>query len=208
MTTLEVLAAFHADRELGYPLLSDEDAKHVIGFNVLNEEYEPGHSAHGIPHPGIFYISAEGAVVAKFAVAGVSAKARRWKRCLPRCRPRRADGADRSACRAAPFRRTTNRRNDCAVVGRCLRWRVLQCGWRASAAVGVAEAAGASARLAVSGAEGPSVAACCWWACLHWPVAPPWCLGDGEPGRGLGGGDIGEPRRGCLCGRERRPFCC
>ena len=32
-------------------------------------------------------------------------------------------------------------------VGRCLRWRVLQCGCRASAAVGVAEAAGASARL-------------------------------------------------------------
>lgn len=67
---LEVLAAFHADRQLGYPLLGDEEAKHVIGFNVLNEEYEPGHRAYGIPHPGIFFISPEGAVLAKFAVPG------------------------------------------------------------------------------------------------------------------------------------------
>lgn len=67
---LEVLAAFHADRQLGYPLLGDEEAKHVIGFNVLNEDYEPGHRAYGIPHPGIFFISPEGAVLAKFAVPG------------------------------------------------------------------------------------------------------------------------------------------
>ena len=67
---VEVLAAFHADRKLGYPLLSDEDAEHVIGFDVLNEEYEPGHGAYGIPHPGIFYISAAGEVLAKFAVPG------------------------------------------------------------------------------------------------------------------------------------------
>lgn len=67
---LEVLASFHADRELGYPLLSDEGAKHAIGFDVLNEEYEPGHGAYGVPHPGIFLISPEGAIVAKFAVPG------------------------------------------------------------------------------------------------------------------------------------------
>ena len=67
---LEVLASFHADRALGYPLLSDEGAKHAIGFNVLNEGYEPGHVAYGIPHPGIFYISPEGEVLAKFAVPG------------------------------------------------------------------------------------------------------------------------------------------
>ncbi len=65
---VDILAGFHAERNLGYPLLHDEGAKHVIGFNVLNEQYAPGHGAYGIPHPGVFYLSPEGAVVAKFAM--------------------------------------------------------------------------------------------------------------------------------------------
>ena len=72
---VEVLASFHADRELGYPLLSDEGAKHVIAFEVLNESYGPDHFAHGVPHPGIFYISPEGTVLAKFAVPGYRQRA-------------------------------------------------------------------------------------------------------------------------------------
>ena len=67
---LEILADFHAERELGYPLLADENAKHVIAFNVLNENYEPGHGAYGIPHPGVLHITPDGVIAAKFAVPG------------------------------------------------------------------------------------------------------------------------------------------
>lgn len=68
--SVEILAGFHAKRNLGYPLLHDEEARHVVGFKVLNEAYSPGDMAYGIPHPGIFYLSPEGEVVAKYAVPG------------------------------------------------------------------------------------------------------------------------------------------
>ncbi len=68
--SVKVLEGFHASEELGYPLLHDENAKHVIGFDILNENYEPGHGAYGIPHPGIFHITPDGVVAAKFAVPG------------------------------------------------------------------------------------------------------------------------------------------
>ncbi len=65
-----VLADFHARRSLNYPLLSDEDARHVNAFGVRNLEYPMGHRAYGIPHPGILMLSPTGLVKAKFAVPG------------------------------------------------------------------------------------------------------------------------------------------
>ncbi len=65
-----ILAEFHQSQNLGYPLLRDEAAHHVGAFGILNEDYEPGDRAYGIPRPGIFYISADGDVVLKFAVPG------------------------------------------------------------------------------------------------------------------------------------------
>ena len=67
---LDVLAGFHAEQELGYPLLADENAKHAIAFNVLNENYEPGAVAYGIPHPGVLHITPDGVIAAKLAVPG------------------------------------------------------------------------------------------------------------------------------------------
>ena len=49
---LEVLLDFHDEHQLGYPLLRDQDARHVKAYGVLNPEYEPGHRAYGIPLPG------------------------------------------------------------------------------------------------------------------------------------------------------------
>ena len=66
----EVLAAFHEEENLGFPLLQDENVKHVDAYGVRNEEYEPGHQGYGIPHPGILYIAPDGTVLAKFAVPG------------------------------------------------------------------------------------------------------------------------------------------
>jgi peroxiredoxin len=65
-----ILAEFHQSQNLGYPLLHDEGARHVGAFDILNEDYEPGDRAYGIPYPGVIYISAGGVVELKFAVPG------------------------------------------------------------------------------------------------------------------------------------------
>lgn len=67
---MAILAEFHQSQNLGYPLLHDENAHHVEAFGILNEEYEPGDRAYGIPHPGVFYISAGGIIELKFAERG------------------------------------------------------------------------------------------------------------------------------------------
>lgn len=67
---LDVLAAFHAAENLNYPLLRDENAKHVNALGVRNEDYEEGHRAYGIPHPGVLYIDGSGTIRAKYAVRG------------------------------------------------------------------------------------------------------------------------------------------
>ncbi len=66
----EVLAGFKTKAALGYALLRDIDARHVNALGVRNEDYGPDHTAYGVPHPGILYISPTGELLAKFAVAG------------------------------------------------------------------------------------------------------------------------------------------
>ena len=65
-----VLAKFHADNDLGYPMLQDVNVKHVNAFGIRNMNYEPGDGGYGIPEPGILYIGPDGVVRAKFAVPG------------------------------------------------------------------------------------------------------------------------------------------
>ena len=65
-----VLAAFHSGEALGYPLLRDVGAKHVSALGILNEAYPEGHPAHGIPHPGVIYVDAQGTIRAKYAIPG------------------------------------------------------------------------------------------------------------------------------------------
>jgi len=66
----EILADFHASQGLNYPLLQDEDVRHVNAYGIRNEDYAPGDSGYGIPYPGILYIGADGTVLLKFAVPG------------------------------------------------------------------------------------------------------------------------------------------
>jgi peroxiredoxin len=61
---------FHSEESLGFPLLQDENVKHVSAFGILNEDYEPGHRGYGIPHPGIFYLGPDGTILLKFAIPG------------------------------------------------------------------------------------------------------------------------------------------
>jgi peroxiredoxin len=65
-----VLAKFHDDNDLGYPLLQDVDVRHVDAYGVRNMNYQPGDGGYGIPEPGILFLSPDGAVLAKFAVPG------------------------------------------------------------------------------------------------------------------------------------------
>ena len=64
----EILREFVEARDIGFTLLSDKGGELAKALGILNERYEPGHGAHGVPHPGILFIDAEGEVLAKFAV--------------------------------------------------------------------------------------------------------------------------------------------
>ena len=65
-----VLANFAAERDIGYPLLSDKGAKHVNALGIRNEQYGADHFAYGVAHPGIFFVDAQGVVRLKRAVPG------------------------------------------------------------------------------------------------------------------------------------------
>ena len=66
----EILAAFHAEQDLDYPLLQDVAAANVNAYRVRNLAYGPDDGNYGVPHPGIVWIGAEGRVRAKWAVPG------------------------------------------------------------------------------------------------------------------------------------------
>jgi peroxiredoxin len=70
----ELLASFHDEAGLGYPLLQDVDVYYVNALGVRNEGYAEGDSGYGVPHPGILWIGADGRVRAKFAVPGYRAR--------------------------------------------------------------------------------------------------------------------------------------
>ena len=55
---------------IAYPFLSDIDAYTVKSLGILNEKYQPGDDAYGIPHPGIFILDPDMKVVGKFFVKG------------------------------------------------------------------------------------------------------------------------------------------
>ena len=65
-----LLAEFHETQQLGFPLLQDEDTRHVDAYGIKNADYEAGHQGYGIPYPGVLYIEPSGVVAAKFAVPG------------------------------------------------------------------------------------------------------------------------------------------
>jgi len=64
------LSEFVSSRNIGFPVLSDEGGGLAKALGILNEQYEPGHPAHGVPHPGILFVDENGQILAKFAVEG------------------------------------------------------------------------------------------------------------------------------------------
>jgi peroxiredoxin len=66
----EVLKAFSEKEALQYPLLQDQDLKHVNALGIRNEAFGEDSNMYGIPHPGVIFVDAQGAIAAKYAVAG------------------------------------------------------------------------------------------------------------------------------------------
>lgn len=64
---VSLLKAVAEDQGIGFPLLHDEERRHVNAFRILNTEYEPGSRAYGVPYPGIFLIDPDGIIRFKFA---------------------------------------------------------------------------------------------------------------------------------------------
>ena len=58
---------FFKQNDLTIPILKDVNVQHVNSFGILNQKYEPGHWAYGIPLPGIFLVDKNGMIRAKFA---------------------------------------------------------------------------------------------------------------------------------------------
>lgn len=66
----ETLLEFAETQDIGYALLSDQGSKHINALGIRNEQYEEGHFAHGIAHPGVFFIDAAGVIRLKRALPG------------------------------------------------------------------------------------------------------------------------------------------
>ena len=40
----------------------------MVALGVLNEQYEPGEPAYGIPHPGVFVVDTDNQIVGKIFI--------------------------------------------------------------------------------------------------------------------------------------------
>ncbi len=65
--TPDQLRLFSARHQIQFPLLSDPDSKIIREFGLLNTSYATDSRYYGVPYPGIFLITAEGKIRAKFA---------------------------------------------------------------------------------------------------------------------------------------------
>ena len=66
----EIQQTFIERFSVTYPVLSDIDAATVLALDILNTDYEPGHSAYGIPWPGIFIVRPDGTIAGKRFIEG------------------------------------------------------------------------------------------------------------------------------------------
>jgi peroxiredoxin Q/BCP len=67
--TMEELATFERRRDIGYPMLSDEQAQIVRQLDLLDPTQPPGRRHNGLPVPTVFFISPQGEVLAKLGDA-------------------------------------------------------------------------------------------------------------------------------------------
>jgi hypothetical protein len=60
------LRHFAESKGIHYPLLSDPDSRVIRAFDILNQNFPPGHPWYGVPFPGMYIIDERGIVRAKY----------------------------------------------------------------------------------------------------------------------------------------------
>jgi len=63
--SVATLSAFAAARGITYTLLADEGSAFTRALGIVNESIAPTDAHHGIPHPGVYFIGADGRVADK-----------------------------------------------------------------------------------------------------------------------------------------------
>lgn len=66
----EVLNTFTKEQNISYPLLSDQQAKTMLTYGILNDEYKMGDRNYGIPYPGVVVVDKAGKVTHKYFFHG------------------------------------------------------------------------------------------------------------------------------------------
>jgi peroxiredoxin len=70
----ELQQTFIDKYNITFPLLSDIEAISVKTLGILNTEYELGHSAYGIPHPGVYVVNPDMMIVGKLFIEDYSTR--------------------------------------------------------------------------------------------------------------------------------------
>ena len=60
--------AFVAAGGITYPFISDVETTTMTALGILNDQYEPGEPAYGIPHPGVFVVNTDNEIVGKIFI--------------------------------------------------------------------------------------------------------------------------------------------
>ncbi len=66
--TPDLQQAFVDAGSITYPFISDIDTATMTALGILNEQYEPGEPAYGIPHPGVFVVNTDNEIVGKIFI--------------------------------------------------------------------------------------------------------------------------------------------
>jgi len=66
----EILSTFSEMHNLAFPLLSDQNASTVKGYDILNTQYKVGDENYGIPYPGVVVITPGGNIDHKYFFEG------------------------------------------------------------------------------------------------------------------------------------------
>jgi len=65
-----VLKTFSEQKNIRFPLLSDQNVKTMSAYNIVNSKYAVGDDNYGIPYPGVVVIDKTGKVVDKHFFKG------------------------------------------------------------------------------------------------------------------------------------------
>ena len=66
----QILSKFTKEKSISYPLLSDQQAKTVLAYDILNVKYPKGNANFGLPYPGVVVINKAGVVTHKYFFEG------------------------------------------------------------------------------------------------------------------------------------------